>query len=151
MANDSQAYVDEIQAWRQKLDASLRREEGWLALVGLHWLKPGVNRAGAGPEAEVALPKVSAPDHLGVFRVDGGTVRFEANPGAAVTCEGHPVAEIELQPDTSGSPTRLRGAASHWRSSPAATGWGSGCGIGKPPPARALAAGIGSRSIRATA
>ncbi|OGO11490.1 MAG: hypothetical protein A2Y93_09375 [Chloroflexi bacterium RBG_13_68_17] len=108
MTDDSVTYIEEIEAWRRKVDASLRREEGWLALVGLHWLKPGVNRAGAGPGRDIALPAESVTGDFGAFLVEQGRVLFEAAPGAAVTCEGEPVTEVELQPDTTGSPTRLR-------------------------------------------
>jgi len=108
MPDDSATYVDEIEAWRRKLDDSLRREEGWLALVGLHWLRPGMNRAGSGADREISLPAETSPEDLGTFVLDGGGVRFAASSGAGVTCEGQPVTEMALQPDTTGSPTRLR-------------------------------------------
>jgi len=108
MTDDSETYVEGIEAWRRKLDESLRREEGWLALVGLHWLKPGANLAGAGPGRDIALPAESVTGDFGAFLVEQGRVLFEAAPGADVTCEGEPVTEVEMQPDTTGSPTRLR-------------------------------------------
>ena len=33
--------------WRKNRDTRLRSENGWLTLVGLHWLAPGENRFGS--------------------------------------------------------------------------------------------------------
>src|SRR4029079_1276457 len=33
-------YEDSMRAWQQHRDAGLRAADGWLALVGLFWLKP---------------------------------------------------------------------------------------------------------------
>ncbi len=108
MTDTPLTYTEELDAWRRTLDDSLRREEGWLALVGLHWLKPGVNRVGGGPSSAVALPPARLQGELGVIVVEGGSALFRALPGAEVTCDGVPVGEIELRPDTSDSPTRIR-------------------------------------------
>ncbi len=108
MTTNPATYVEETEAWRRKLDASLRREDGWLTLVGLHWLQPGIKRVGSGFGREILLPAGSAPADIGEFVVDQGLVTFRASPGVEVTCDDRPVAEIEMSPDTTGSPTRLR-------------------------------------------
>jgi len=36
-------------AWRKSRIERLRGDEGWLTLVGLHWLEPGVNRIASAP------------------------------------------------------------------------------------------------------
>ncbi|HET8796298.1 MAG TPA: DUF1684 domain-containing protein [Thermoanaerobaculia bacterium] len=40
---DPKAHREEIGAWQQRRDTRLRAEDGWLSLVGLHWLKEGAN------------------------------------------------------------------------------------------------------------
>ncbi|MFQ5528417.1 MAG: hypothetical protein ACE5GX_19460, partial [Thermoanaerobaculia bacterium] len=40
-------HSSEIEEWRAKRDASLRKDDGWLTLVGLHWLEEGDNAFGA--------------------------------------------------------------------------------------------------------
>jgi uncharacterized protein (DUF1684 family) len=40
-------YRQEIEAWRKERADGLRKEDGWLTLVGLFWLHPGANRFGS--------------------------------------------------------------------------------------------------------
>ena len=53
-------YERRIQSWREQMDASLRADNGWLALVGLFWLHAGVNTTGTHPSSEIVLPSNSA-------------------------------------------------------------------------------------------
>lgn len=95
-------------AWRQSMDAALRREEGWLSLCGLFWLSPGVNRIGSEPGCPLLLPPGSAPAHVGDVVLEGDQARFRAAPGVEALVEGVPVGTITLQGDTSEAPTRIR-------------------------------------------
>jgi hypothetical protein len=36
-------------------ESDLKKEDGWLTLAGLFWLKDGVNTVGAGPQFDVQL------------------------------------------------------------------------------------------------
>jgi uncharacterized protein len=83
----------EWQAWRQKRAASLQREDGWLALVGLHWLSPGENRV-------EGLP--------GRWVLEGGKVRLEAAAADGWTLDGAPVTSRALADDAAEKPDRLR-------------------------------------------
>ena len=85
-------FSAEWKAWHEAREARLREPEGWLALVGLHWLEPGQNRV-------EGLP--------GVFTVRGGAVALAA-PGGGYTLDGAPVDERTLEPDGSERPDRLR-------------------------------------------
>ena len=40
-AEAPEGYADEIETWRAERADSLRSEDGWLSLVGLHWLRGG--------------------------------------------------------------------------------------------------------------
>ena len=78
MANDE--YQNNILKWRQEVDNNLRRENGWLALAGLFWLRQGINVIGSDLESDIRLPK-RAPARLGTFEFDGNnvTLNLEAN------------------------------------------------------------------------
>lgn len=68
------AYAAELSAWRANADAGLRRERGWLSMVGRWELQPGANRIGSAPGNDVVLPKGLAPATLGTVTVAGGKV-----------------------------------------------------------------------------
>ena len=99
-APDATSYRAEIEAWRAKRLASLKREDGWLSLVGLFWLEEGVNKIGADPKANrIALPEGSAPEALGSLDLSGGVVTLKANPDAGLAVGGKPVTTMSLRTD----------------------------------------------------
>jgi uncharacterized protein (DUF1684 family) len=100
---DPAAYKAEIGIFQKQRDASLRKNDGWLSLVGLSWLKEGDNAVGSAPKSHVLLPKGRAPAKLGTIRLENGVATFTAAPGAAVTEGGKPVTTLVLKPDSSGS------------------------------------------------
>jgi uncharacterized protein (DUF1684 family) len=102
------AYNEEVEQWKSKRLASLKGEDGWLSLVGLHWLKEGENKLGSAPSSEVLLPEGKAPRVAGSIFLNGGATRIEARPDSGITSEGKPVTSLDLQPDTSGKPTVLK-------------------------------------------
>lgn len=103
MTDDS--YVASIEAWRRRMDERLREPYGWLAVGGLFWLRPGTNRVGSDPEAEVRLPAHASSPSLGVIDVDGPRAMLHATGADPVQVEGSPVVDIELLPDVDPSPT----------------------------------------------
>ena len=86
-------YADEIERWREKREASLKADGGWLTVAGLFWLHEGANTAGADHSNEIVLPR--GPAHAGVFELHGGVISFQRH--------GEPRA-IPLKPDASDSP-----------------------------------------------
>jgi len=101
------AYRAEIQAWRERREASLKAEGGWLSVAGLFWLKEGESRFGADPKGDVVLPAGSAPARAGTFELAAGKVTVALARGADATIRGTPVTRAELKPDTSGAPDVL--------------------------------------------
>jgi uncharacterized protein (DUF1684 family) len=81
------------QAWRARRVRSLQREDGWLALVGLHWLAEG-------EQALEGLP--------GRWVRQGPVVRLEASPADGWTLAGAPVTSRRLATDAADAPDRLR-------------------------------------------
>lgn len=102
------AYVEEVEQWKAKRLASLKGEDGWLSLVGLHWLKDGENRIGSDPSNEVVLPEGKSPRVAGSLLLNAGAVKIEARPDSGITSEGKPVASLDLISDADGKPTILK-------------------------------------------
>jgi hypothetical protein len=100
-------YAAEIQKWRERREARLRADDGWLAVAGLYWLKEGSNRFGSAPTNEVAFPEGSAPARGGTFELVGGKVTIRVDPGVAITAKGAPVGTMQLKTDAAGEPDVL--------------------------------------------
>lgn len=93
--------------WRADRLAALTADSGFLTLVGLFWLEPGRSSFGRARSNDLMLDHPALPRRLGVFELAAGKVRFIAARRASVLESGRPVAVVEMQPDTSGSPTVL--------------------------------------------
>jgi uncharacterized protein (DUF1684 family) len=95
--NDIQQEVQ----YRKNREVWMRSPESPLALAGLFWLKPGVNRFGAHPQNEIVLP--GGPATVGHLRVDGRHVRIIIeNPTIAAYVDRQRVTERELKTDADG-------------------------------------------------
>lgn len=109
---DPQAYRQEVEAFRKERFESLKKEDGWLTLVGLYWLKPGENRFGSDPGNPVILPQGKSPAVAGLLIREGDKVRVTVEPGVALTADGKAVAPgtpgMEIKADAGGKPTLLQ-------------------------------------------
>jgi len=88
-------YVDAIQQWRDGVEKSLRRDNGWLTLAGRFIMKPGVNTFGTASTNDIVFPaelKGSGPDVIGTITVDAQkkTVTLKLNDGVTMASEGKP-------------------------------------------------------------
>ncbi|MGH8182815.1 MAG: DUF1684 domain-containing protein [Rhodanobacteraceae bacterium] len=82
-------YLREIERWHAARLERLTAPNGWLSLVGLEWLKPGVNRVGSATGNDIVLAK--APAQLGTIGWAGdGTVRIVLDAAATATIDGRP-------------------------------------------------------------
>lgn len=98
----------DIEAWRARRDQRLRSEDGWLTLVNLAWLEPGVNRVGAAPDSQVVLHGQGLPALVGTIAVGDSAVTFRPSPAVAVTVAGVRIGgEMTLVTDADGEPTTL--------------------------------------------
>jgi uncharacterized protein (DUF1684 family) len=97
-AVDDAAHVQQVKEWRRTRVAELTADDGWLTLVGLYWLQPGVTRVGSGEGLEARLP-ATAPRLVGTLKRDGDRVTFTAAGEALVTRAGARVSSLELAPD----------------------------------------------------
>lgn len=106
---DAAAYKTDIEKWQNTRATNLKKEDSWLTLVGLYWLKEGENKFGSNAANSVALPKDKAPDVAGSFWLEKGQVRLAALPSANITVDGKSVTELDLKDDNNDSgPTILK-------------------------------------------
>jgi uncharacterized protein (DUF1684 family) len=100
-----EAAAAETEAWRAKHEADYRRE--WATIAGLHFLTPGAHTAGSASSNDIVLP-ASVPPRLGRFVLDNDTVRFEPEPGSAVSLKGTEIeTPIQLADDGHDKPDEL--------------------------------------------
>lgn len=88
------SYVDEITAFRQRAEATLRAEDGWLTLTGLYWLSDGENSIGSAAVHPVQLPP-STPETLGTLHIREGRVTLRTL--IPVLVDGQAMTEAEIR------------------------------------------------------
>src|SRR5258705_2708384 len=99
-------YAHEIDGWRAKREEGLRAPDGWLAVVGLHWLREGTSTIGSAKGSDIVLP-LSAPPRVGTIDFTKGKAVIHVAPGVTVKSQDKPVAELELRSDKGGKPDVL--------------------------------------------
>jgi hypothetical protein len=85
-----------LEAARTERVQRLTAADGWLTLIGLHWLSPGENTVGAAPDN--ALRLAAGPAHLGrVTLGSDGRVTLQLADEVAATIDGQAVRTGELR------------------------------------------------------
>jgi uncharacterized protein (DUF1684 family) len=104
---DPQAHLEDVEAWRSGRLNRLTGPDGWLAVVGLAWLREGPNTVGSDAASDVVLPP-SAPARIGVIELEADRATFVPENGARVRHRHKTVTDrLELVDDHEGPPTRL--------------------------------------------
>ncbi|MBN2043424.1 MAG: DUF1684 domain-containing protein [Anaerolineales bacterium] len=104
----AQDYFDEIKEYQRQLDEQLRAPDGWLTLVGLHWLNEGKNTVGAALTCDIPLPEGTGPGLVGTIVKTENTVTFMPYPGVEVKIGEQIIkSETELESDINQNPTIL--------------------------------------------
>ena len=102
MTTDS--YTQEVERWHAARIARLTAPDGWLSLVGLEWLQPGVNRIGSAADNDVVLAKV--PTRLATVEwAEDGTLTIALDPASGPTIDGLPAMQARLVDDSLADPT----------------------------------------------
>lgn len=70
--SDDAARQQDLAAWRAQREHTISAPDGWLTLIGLEWLKPGINSVGAAQGNTIRL-RAKAPDRIALFTVSGHT------------------------------------------------------------------------------
>ncbi|TAN05351.1 MAG: DUF1684 domain-containing protein [Rhodanobacteraceae bacterium] len=106
-------YLRDIEHWHAGRIERLTAPDGWLSLVGLEWLKPGMNRVGSAADNDVVLAK--APPHLGTVEwVADGTVRIELDATDVAMIDGKPLKVATLLDDSHPQPTAVSFGSVHF-------------------------------------
>lgn len=104
------AHKATVDAWSAERIARLTTPDGWLALVGLHWLKAGRQRVGCADDNDVVL--AVGPDQLGELVVADNHATFVPADGLRFTVDGKPATgAVALVADSQGEPTVIGFAA----------------------------------------
>lgn len=99
----SDGYIEFLETWRKEREARLQAEDGWLSVVGLHWLSEGPNTVGTDEDSDVRLP--GSFGGVGVLHLDEGVVEFE--PRGEVLINQEPARLTRMVPDTEGQPDKV--------------------------------------------
>jgi uncharacterized protein (DUF1684 family) len=96
---DPTAYRHEIEEWQKLRHDRLLREDGWLTLCGLSWLKEGENIVGNDSTSAVVLPPGKTPAVVGSIFLERGVLRFHGKKGAGVTLHDSVITDLPLHHD----------------------------------------------------
>jgi hypothetical protein len=111
---DQAAWRADLAAWRTVHEKQVSAADGWLSLVALDWLKPGLNAVGSDTACPVRLP-ASAPAHLGLITVSGKTVQLLSPNGgfpAGLLIDGQPARDTQLSTSEAAPSTLTLGTLS---------------------------------------
>jgi uncharacterized protein len=93
-----QTYLDEMTRWQQTMENNLRKDDGWLSVVGLEWLHEGINTIGSASDNDILLP-AHAPARLGFVDFSNEQIKLKIETDAAVTIDDKPVKSAVLRDD----------------------------------------------------
>jgi uncharacterized protein (DUF1684 family) len=99
-------YTHQIDQWHAGRVERLRAPGGWLSLIGLPWLKPGLNTVGSADDNDVVLAK--GPAHLGTVEwAKNGEVSIHLAKDSGALIDGKPVDRAVLLDDSHDHPTTV--------------------------------------------
>ncbi len=99
------AYEREIKKYREERLERLMRPQGWLSLVGMHWIEVGSTRVGRGDDNGTKLDV--GPARIGMLTLTkDGRITLQAERGSDITIDGKTASgTARLIPDSEGEPT----------------------------------------------
>jgi hypothetical protein len=100
---DMVVYKKEIEQWQQKRSENLQKDNGWLTLCGLYWLKEGENRMGADSSNEIIFPLERSPKYAGSIFLKNGELLLKSPKFAGIKVKDSIVVEIKITSDESGN------------------------------------------------
>ena len=100
---DAAKHKAEIEQWRVERVERLKQPDGWLSLVGLHWLAEGKQTVGSGKDNDVVL--AVGPARLGTITLADKKLSIQLAEGAEAKVGETDARQGELAPDSSGAPT----------------------------------------------
>ena len=106
-------YITEIQQWHQNRIERLKKDTGWLNLVGLHWLKEGENTFGSSEENDIKFPD-NSPQKIGTIILKDSLLTFKSADGVDVLNNNVKATVLELKDDLTRMRTALATGSLRW-------------------------------------
>lgn len=99
------AHRAEVGAWHTDRITNLKAPNGWLNLVGLHWLEPGMNTFGSDSANALVFPQGKIASHAGYFLVKDNVVTLVMNKGVLATIDNDTITSRTIfHPDSTRTP-----------------------------------------------
>jgi len=96
-----ESYEAELAEWQAQREARLAAPDGWLSLIGLHFLSEGEQWVGTAEGSDIVI--AAGPPSLGVIDFQpSGIIMLRVTPGAGVRVDGREVLSAELIPQGRG-------------------------------------------------
>lgn len=96
-------YTACLEQWKSDRIASLRSEDGYLNLVGLYWLRNGINKFGSAASNNLVFP-ADAPADMGTFELGSNGVEMTVHSDVEVRVRGETVNQVQMTDDRGGDP-----------------------------------------------
>lgn len=106
IAQSSNDYSASVDQWHKERVESLQKENGWLNLAGLYWLKVGKNTFGSDVSNDIVFPKGTIPATAGYFELTAeNTVTVVPEHGVAIKVNNTEVSNrVILHKDSARAP-----------------------------------------------
>jgi uncharacterized protein (DUF1684 family) len=99
-------YREEIERWREKREADLKADDGWLSVSGLYWICPGQTRIGSDPANDILLP-ARTPGSVGAIELAEGKASFRPSASVTITRNSIPFHGGPIESDADEHPDTL--------------------------------------------
>lgn len=110
---NEEEYIKSVQDWQGKRLESLKSENGWLNLVGLHWLNDGQNPFGSSEANNIIFPE-NAPDFIGTIILYKGNLSIAINEDIEVFINDSLLKESNILTDADKETTKFRMGNFRW-------------------------------------
>jgi uncharacterized protein (DUF1684 family) len=105
-------YYSGIEAWRNERIIGLTSSHSWTTLIGLFWLKDGIQSFGADSSNAILFPP-STPPFIGSFVKNGDSIKVRIEDSGVLIDNRH-LSESNLKADVTGEPTLMNYKSMYW-------------------------------------
>lgn len=107
-------YILEIKEWHARRIENLKKENGWLNLIGLFWLKEGENKFGSDKSNDILYPEF-APKFIGTFIFKDSIVQMKVNKGIEIfTNDSERINDVVMKHDQEKGTTFFNYGSLRW-------------------------------------
>ncbi len=106
-------YINSVKEWKTKRLIRLKSDEGWLNLVGLHWIEKGINEFGSHKENKIIFPE-NAPGFIGAIIKFKGNLSISINDSIEVFVNDSLISEYDIITDENNNPAVFTMGRYNW-------------------------------------